>query len=1256
MEARVVTPLVHLHTRRHTHMHGGISMRPRCSHQVNGEDVQNASHEEAMEVFQRAPDPVIVVEVMRRPQTKNATSAPPSVFPTPQVAGGGGLCGPGQGTPADSNSEISSVLSGRRGSATQSVGVQTVLSAGEMAASLAIAAASFAQQEAKMALMGDMNPYCMGVMPGKHPTDYLGISGAGDGAEDEDESEEEGDGEGVDDAVFGAEEVGCLDYILKRYPCNSNGVLPPFTQSNLLPQPIDSVYANFPDNPHSSPGNIVGGEYSSNGSDKCFEVILQKQSVTDKFGLTLCYRPSEVQQNVTEVYISEVGFLIYAGWPELVADDDSLNSPTRLFLSCLLSNQTTSTHMNHERGPMFKRLTRVETVRGVQVVAKLSLCGFSYAFMEDYLTSVYPQIEQGSVAHRSGQVMLGDRLLKIGDQEITTREHVVDLFLGCGLCAKITLLRQTPWKVLPGRLQPPYPGNPYPDSTLDIGLTNTAYAHLPEGEEHKLMNSVPVSWPLMDPNAGNLAQAAAFLASGKSHVLDEELIQLSQLMQSLALHCHNLAYVKMCGGLSAEGSLQLPKEGEEGEGVGGVVDATNSPNKTRQTPRMGLGAASSAHKSSSTSGLPPKSGRVPVDEAPTSHRLRSRRCWSCIVIRASAHVRTNTLRIIHPVGGGGGGVGWRDEEEEPRRDCSPLIAPLKLACCRRHRKCLTAADVIYNFFDTSLPAEPSCDSPAFNGGYYEAVVNPKRPGNPLTLSLSHRQTPSAHLPAPLDLDTSLPQTKCLVSIPATTSTTNPSSIWSIAETDKELPVQQSVRFSVGSPSQFMQQGSRSSHVGSTSSCERQGNSEVGYLSTQFTFNSSHLHRLSTKSNASLNDVNVSKPPIQPSVQHQQSQSAGGSLSGSKLSCVSSCSNTSNSRLTRSPVSSTAEHYCPVRGGSGPQEYAFDCLANNPAYMNPIHGAPGMFFPPSFIHPYEFYDRYFKNGLPPPPSTGMLPCFRYPSPQPQTWMYSRKSENDEDKCKASDDTASSNIYETPYAAVDVVGPPTKSPDNNSVCFTSYGLLNSASAGQGTTSVGNVSKSIEKPPQNRPLMEWVVKKRTDGTRYITRRPVRYVSQYLSFQAHQSFIYNFSGILTNLSTALNSKYSVALAPCPDYTGFQFGGDSTAHAGSTASELGRPATRNRLLKERAHKLAEERAGLTTDDDGQSDPRGRSGVSPAPVATSSRHHSKGERKRHEPGPDAYRSCSKADRGSSSYRRRTTPTRAEKQPPSTGGLVSLTTV
>lgn len=119
-----------------------------------------------MEVFQRAPDPIIVVEVMRRPQPSSTTSPP--VFPTPRVGGGGGLCSSssGPGGAGDSNSEMSSFLSTRRGTdsvggvcsgsgATRSVAVQTVFSAGEMAASLAIAAASFAQQEARMALLGE---------------------------------------------------------------------------------------------------------------------------------------------------------------------------------------------------------------------------------------------------------------------------------------------------------------------------------------------------------------------------------------------------------------------------------------------------------------------------------------------------------------------------------------------------------------------------------------------------------------------------------------------------------------------------------------------------------------------------------------------------------------------------------------------------------------------------------------------------------------------------------------------------------------------------------------------------------------------------------------------------------------------------------------------------------------------------------------------------------------------------------------------
>ncbi|KAL5106704.1 E3 ubiquitin-protein ligase PDZRN3-B [Taenia crassiceps] len=1035
---------------------------------VNGEDVQNCSHEEAMEVFQRAPDPIIVVEVMRRPQPSTTTSPP--VFPTPLVGGGGGLCSSsnGPGGVGDSNSETGSALSTRRGvssgggvcsesSATRSVAVQTVFSASEMAASLAIAAASFAQQEARMALLGEPAPY---YVPGKHSTDYLlGVSGAGDGVEDEDGLDEEDEGEGnaedVDDAVFGVDEVGCLDYILKQYPCSAIGVLPSFCHPNAFAQPIDSVYANFPENPASSSstsGNLPTGDYASGASEKCFEVILQKQSASDKFGLTLCYRPSDVQQNFTEVYISE--------------------------------------------------------------------------------------IEPGSAAHRSGQIMLGDRVVKIGDQEITSREHVMDLFQGCGICAKITLMRQSLWKQPSGRLQPLYPTHPYPDSTLDIGITNAAYAHLPDQdsgmgrttddsvrteesseqatEEHKAL--LVNAWPLFDPTvssagstnqplapittatvastaaaaaastATGLAQAAAaaFLASpANTHLLDNELIHLSQLMQSLAMHCHKLAYVKMCGGLQpkegcaaaaaaeADGSALTVEREVSNDSERGTEDT--SPNKARQTPRMGLGATSTSHKASSANGIVRSKG-------------------------------------------------------------------------------------------------PS-DALAFNeSDYYEAVVMPKQPENPLTLSLSHRQAPATHLSAPFDLDTTVPLTKGHASMPPT----NPSSIWSIAETDKELASAQApARFNVAT--QFLHRGSRSSHVGSTSSCERQ------------------------ESSTSLGEIPSTKPPIQPS--------SGGSLSSSKLSCAPSTSTASSSVAAASTAPNTASH---LHRGTG---VTYESLAANPAYMS-----PSMFLPHAFLHhhPYEFYDRYFKNGLQPPPppppppplllppasvaAAGVMPNIRYSAPPwPQAWIYSGKPAVGRDLCK--DDTASSNIYETPYAALDVASG-SKMPDdanngneNSGVCFTSYGVIN-ATYGNGDSGshanryagLGETQAQVQ--ARNRPLMEWVVKKRTDGTRYITRRPVR---------------------------------------------------------------------NRLIKERTgHRHMGERASGTIDDDGGGELRSK-----VAATASNRHHSKGggcERKRQQEGctisNPTGRMGSRAPRGSSGHRHRGIPTQqSQQQPPaSTGGLVSLTTV
>ncbi|VUZ41720.1 unnamed protein product, partial [Hymenolepis diminuta] len=692
---------------------------------VNGEDVQNCSHEEAMEVFQRAPDPIIVVEVMRRPQSSNPTTSTstktPGVFPTPQVGGGGGLlqCG------SSAESQISSIPS----VAKRSIAVQTILSAGEMAASLALAAASLAQQEARLALLGENGPYCTS---GKLPAEYLyGLSGTRDCVEEEVCLEEEENGGDVDDAVFGIDEVGCLDYLLKRYPYNGSNLgslLPPFcNHPNAAFNPVmDSVYANFPDNPNSASsgfGNLPAGDYVSTSSEKCFEVILQKQSSADKFGLTLCYRPSDVQQDVTEVYISE--------------------------------------------------------------------------------------IESGSVAHRSGQIMLGDRLLKIGDQEITSRENVMDLFQGCGLCAKITLVRQQHhWKQVPSRLPSSYSAPSYPDSTLDIGISNAAYAHLPdqdsgmgrttddsvrteesseqEVDEHKAL--LMHAWNLFDPTGGinsgssgipvssapkeSSSHPQAFLSSStaatNSNHLDNELIHLSQLMQSLAMHCHKLALEKMCGtrgegvkeadvSAISTGTSDMPPAPPTESGVteSSSTDLVGdgdgiSPVKARQTPRMGLGATS--NKTSSANSL--------------------------------------------------------------------------------------------------SKFKASSDVSAFNGSdLYEAVVMPKQSGDPLTLCLTQRQPhPNAHLLPQYDLDPQVSQAKGHTSMPPT----NPSSIWSIAETDKEPSSSQasSSRFNVAA--QFLNHGSRSSNIGSTSSCERQ------------------------ESNTSLGEIPGCKPPIPPS--------NGGSLNGSKLSC------------------------------------------------------------------------------------------------------------------------------------------------------------------------------------------------------------------------------------------------------------------------------------------------------------------------------------------------------------------------------------
>ncbi|KAM3188184.1 hypothetical protein ACTXT7_000848 [Hymenolepis weldensis] len=571
---------------------------------------------------------------------------------------------------------------------------------------------------------------------------------------------------------------------------------------------------------------------------------------------------------------------------------------------------------------------------------------------------------------------------------------------------------------------------------------------LNEVDEHKAL--LMHAWNLFDPTSGinsgssgipvssaptgSSSHPQAFLPSStaatNSNHLDNELIHLSQLMQSLAMHCHKLALEKMCGtrgegvkeeGVSAisAGTSDMPPAPPTESGVTEssstdlVGDGDSiSPVKARQTPRMGLGATS--NKTSSANSLSKFKG--------------------------------------------------------------------------------------------------SSDASAFNGSdLYEAVVMPKQSGDPLTLCLTQRQPhPSAHLLPQFDLDPQVSHAKGHTSMPPT----NPSSIWSIAETDKEPSSSQasSSRFNVAT--QFLNHGSRSSNIGSTSSCERQ------------------------ESSTSLGEIPGCKPPIPPS--------NGGSLNGSL--------NSGNSSL---PASGNTPNSTPNRVGPGIYE---NHATTNPAYMMGPVCSSSMFLPTphgffqSPTPPYEFYDRYFKNGpphphnphlhLPPPPipaTPGLVPNFRYPPPlRPQTWMCSgkvppdstveRTKEEEEgggerkDPAKLDtkligkkyerrvkfdnivkfwDDTTSSNIYETPYAEVDVVNSPFKPPNgdaaggggngNGSVCFTSYGVINSPYAGSNSqsnryTGLGNGGDSQNRTQSNnRPLMEWVVKKRMDGTRYITRRPV-------------------------------------------------------------------------------------------------------------------------------------------------------------------------
>ncbi len=115
---------------------------------------------------------------------------------------------------------------------------------------------------------------------------------------------------------------------------------------------------------------------------------------------------------------------------------------------------------------------------------------------------------------------------------------------------------------------------------------------------------------------GPPAPSSSADSAGQPHPLDAELVQLSQLMQSLALHCHNLAFVKMYGGtpggmLPGQPQLQTSSTSSlnaaGGDAEKAISAASSSTGITssaalpagRPMPRMGTGGANNGSRKNS---------------------------------------------------------------------------------------------------------------------------------------------------------------------------------------------------------------------------------------------------------------------------------------------------------------------------------------------------------------------------------------------------------------------------------------------------------------------------------------------------------------------------------------------------------------------------------------------------------------------------------------------------------------------------------
>ncbi|KAA3680589.1 uncharacterized protein DEA37_0007372 [Paragonimus westermani] len=483
---------------------------------VNGQDLRNASHEQAIHAFRQAKDPIIV-EVARRDQAPLEAN---STFSTNM-----------QNSSSLDQVAVSETIVSRK-----SIAVQTEFNAAE-ATLTAMAAVALTTEDIRAALSLPRN--------GVHSSETIYSSSVSglldiveldpeeeidevenklDEAEEDEEGEEEVEEEEVVDGVqanvdrlFSTQSTNLLmhDYDLPV------SVYEPYSYGHPVCACQEAINEQYDRSTWSrllNPNTVCIGHTDSNlisdGSSNeksalenliFTEVNLRRSSSQEKFGLTLCYRNGKDPDDPCDVYVGE--------------------------------------------------------------------------------------IETNSVASNGADVRVGDRIIKINSQLVRSRKQVIELFQRSQNTASLLLARQPPKANVPF-LQPceasarsddldpiysetiipplksdtpPCIAFKRPDQDSGMGRTTDDSARTEESSEQELESDQksnvavsayeaqiyqaqltspfinPTTFPLLPPSLSG----DVFANYHPTDPIDEELVHLGRLMQSLVVHCRQLVNVKI---------------------------------------------------------------------------------------------------------------------------------------------------------------------------------------------------------------------------------------------------------------------------------------------------------------------------------------------------------------------------------------------------------------------------------------------------------------------------------------------------------------------------------------------------------------------------------------------------------------------------------------------------------------------------------------------------------------------------------------